>query len=377
MDIGSHERTVLTALSPRDIAGWLRNRGYEHRGNFGEFGLVFARDRPEETQEVILPTSPQAKDFGRRMEELVNEIAGYEDRAPGDVLTDLTLTPFEVVRVRSPDADDYGSVRLSKGLDLHEEARNLVLSAANAAASPAPRRSWRGRRFEEVSSYLENVRLGQSQRGSFILTVLSPWDFVPDTHGALDLGEVTFGRRVTKSLQMALEATARGIRDSTAGGVEPLVNAYTRGVSSNFCQSLAKLVRDGEGIDVTIGWSPAHPESAPVKVSFKREDAAVLTEAAKILSRQEPEPGVVLEGLVAAIAEDPERFDGEVVLETVLAGALRRVRVKFESEERDAVYAAAQNKQWIRVVGDLRRDGRGLSLAAPRELALIHASEFE
>jgi hypothetical protein len=311
------------------------------------------------------------------MEELVNEISEIEERSPGEILTDLTLAPFDVIKIRSPDADDYGSVRLSVGLDLHEEARNLVLSAANAAASPAPRRSWRGRRFEEVTSYLENVRLGQTQRGSFILTVLSPWDFVPASYQGLEFGEVTFGRRVTKSLRKALEATAHGVRQSAASGIEPLVSAYDQGVSSNFCQALAKLVRDGEGIDVSIGWSPAQPEDNAIKVSFKREDAAILTEAAQALSRQEAEPGVALEGLVAQIAEAPERFDGEVVVEALLGGVLRRVRVKFDQEDRDTVYAAAQNKQWIRVVGDLKRDGRRLVLAAPREFSLIHASELE
>lgn len=377
MTIGRHDEPALKALSPRDVAGWLRMRGFVHRGAYGEYGAVFARDADGQACELVLPTSPQARDFGRRMEELVNDLAEAEDRPPGDVLTDLSLAPFDVVKVRSPDADGYGSVRLAAGLDLHAEARNLVLAAANAAASPVPRRSWRGRRFDEVGAYLDNVRLGQTQRGSFVLTLLSPWDFTPGASPLLDLDEPTFGRRVTRSLATALKATEVAIRQAVAGGTAPLVDAWRSGVSSNLCQALAKLARDGEGVSVSVEWSPAKPEPAPVMIRLQREDAAVLTEAGRTLAGQEPEPDVAVVGQVAAIAEAPERFDGSAVLLTVSDGAARRVQVQFGQAERGVIYDAAKEKRLIRVVGDLRREGQRLHLLNPRDVAVIEASETD
>ena len=123
---------------------------------------------------MLLPTSPDVRDFTRRMAELVADLIEIEKRSSSDILTDLTLAPFDVIKIRSPDADNYGSVRLSAGVDLHEEASNIIVAAANAAASPLPRKSWRGRRPDEVNSYIDNVRLGQTQRGSFIVMLLSP-----------------------------------------------------------------------------------------------------------------------------------------------------------------------------------------------------------
>lgn len=368
--------SIYRALSPRDVAGWLRMHGFSHSGSYGEYAAIFAREIDGNAVELIVPTSPQSRDFGRRMEELVKDLAEAESRSENDILIDLTLAPFDVIKVRSPDADDYGSVRLATGIDLHEEARNLVSAAANAAASPLPRRSWRGRRFDEVTSYLSNVRLGQSQRGSFVLTILSPWDFTPETELSLDLGEATFGRRVTRSLASALKATEAAIRDSVASGVAPFVDAYKAGVSSNFCQALAKLAREGDGIDVSLSWSPVQPEQVPAFIRLKREDASVLTEAAKFLASQEDEPGVSLEGLVAAITESPERFDGAAILETIISGAVRKVRIKFDEGQRGTIYDAAKEKRWIRVVGDLRRDGPRLQLLNPRDLSLVEPSDF-
>ena len=377
MSGGKHDESTLQALSPRDVAGWLRMRGFEHDRPYGEYGDVFARTVDGVSQELILPTSPQTRDFGRRMSEFVNDLSDYEDRSPAEVLTDLTMAPFDVIKVRSPDADDYGSVRLAAGIDLHGEAWNLVLAAANAAASPFPRRSWRGRRFDEVTSYLENVRLGQSQRGSFILTVLSPWDFVPGNQPSLDLADTTFGRRVTRSLASALNATEVAIRQSIAGGTRPLLEAYRFGVSSNLCLALAKLAREGEGIDVSIDWSPAQPEARDIYFKLKREDSSILTEAAKELSRQEAEPEFMIEGLVTGISEPADRFNGSAVLETILGGAVRKVRIDFSVEDRPTIFDAFEAKRWVRVVGELRREGHRLSLLNPRDIALIFAEDAD
>jgi hypothetical protein len=376
MTIGRHDEPTLKALSPSAVAGWLRMRRFEHSGSYGKYGAIFARENNGRTEELVLPTSPQARDFGRRMAELVNDLAEAEDRSSNEVLTDLTLAPFDVVKIRSPDADDYGAIRLTAGLELHEEAHNLILASANATASPLRRRTWRGRRFEEVGAYLNSVRLGQSQRGSFVLTILSPWDFTFEADPNLDLGD-TFGRRVIRSLASALKATESAIREGVALGAEPFRNAYTAGVSSNFCKALANLAREGAGIDVSVEWSPLRPENEPVSIQLRREDSAVLTQAANLLVESEIEPDVGLVGLVANIDSPIESFDGIAVIQTQIDGVFRKVRVKFEEAERRRIFDAASDRRWIRVVGDLRRDRQRLLLLNPRDVEQIDVADEE
>lgn len=367
--------TTLQNLSPRDVASWLRMRGFAHAGGYGEYGAIFQRLHDDREQELILPTAVDARDFVRRMSELVDDLSTFEKREPSEVLTDLRLAPFDVVKVRSPDADEFGSIRFSAGVALHDESRNIMLSSANSAASPVPRRSWRGRHFDEAADYIESVRLGQTQRGSFILTVLSPWDFVPGTQRSLDLSDLTFGRRVTRALASALSATERALRQSVVAGEQPLVESYQSGVTSNFCSALARLAIVGDGIDITLGWSPSKPDSKVVKLSLRREDAAVLDKAAKALASQEAEPGFRIEGLVTGITEPSQRFDGDAVVETVLAGSVRKVRMKFGPADRTLIYEAAQHKRWITVTGDLQRHGRLLMLQNPKDIAVVEPDD--
>lgn len=144
MRVDNHDEAVLASLAPRAVASWLRMRGFQSRGAYGEYGALFGRQDEDGEHEVLLPTSPDVRDFSRRMAELLSDLVQIERRPAHDVLNDLTLAPFDVIKLRSPGADSYGSVRLSAGVDLHEEVTNIIVAAANAAASPLPRKSWRG-----------------------------------------------------------------------------------------------------------------------------------------------------------------------------------------------------------------------------------------
>src|SRR5262249_52408428 len=152
-------------------------RGWLNGGAFGAHGLLYKRETGDQAQELVLPTRPTLTDFTKRMTELVEDLARAENRTVAGVVFDLTLTAFGVVRIRSRDADDYGSVPFVEGVQLCEEARNLLVASARAAYADVPRKAWKGRRPESINEYLQRVRLGQTEKTSFSLTVLSPYAF--------------------------------------------------------------------------------------------------------------------------------------------------------------------------------------------------------
>jgi hypothetical protein len=208
-----------------------------------------------------------------------------------------------------------------------------------------------------------------------VLTLLSPWHFDPTSAASLDVLD-TFGRRTTQKLASALVATQEAIRKVVAtNNLKPFDEAVTAGVSSNLCTSLARLAEEGNGIDVTVDWSPSKPADGSVKVSMTRENASVLTDAARHLDQQEPDENVTIQGLVSQITEEPDRFDGNTVIETKVGNSIRRIKVQFGPDERTSVYQAAHDKRWIQVVGDLVREGRQLRLRSPRSFFVVEPSD--
>ena len=135
---------------------------------------------------------------------------------------------------------------------------------------------------------------------------------------------------------------------------ETFKTAVKDGVSSNFCQSLADLARDGDGVEVSLRWSMVNPETTSSSLRLSREDAQTLAEAAQRLSDRESITDFRLYGLVTRIKEEPGAFDGDLTVEGRVEGRSRRVRMTFDpNDERVQMCLSAHSKSarvWLSAV---------------------------
>jgi hypothetical protein len=291
----------IATLSPTHVSGYLLARGWSDQGPFGPNGRIYKRELGSSRQQVVLPTRRSIVDFTRRMAELVQTLAEVERREVPAIIFDLACASFDVIPIRDKDADEYGSIRFDEGLQLHEEAKNLIVAAARAAASDQPRRAWKGHRPESVSEYLRRVRLGQTEKRSFSVTVLSPYNFEPEAQSTLFAGEA-FGRRVTNQFARALQAVETALSEAVTDLIPAFEKTVSAGVSADFCQSLANLADNDAGVEVSVSWSPAKPAVLqPVLLSLSRSDAAILQDVAREFASREPEPNARIEGIITQI----------------------------------------------------------------------------
>jgi hypothetical protein len=366
---------ALPALSPAHVAAYLRDRGWVDGGPFGPFGRGFKRDDNRGSNEVILPMRQNIADFVRRMAELVEKLSDFEDRPVAYVVQDLSLAAFDVIRVRSLDADQFGSIRFAEGIAIHDEAKKLVAAAALAANSDRPRRAYKGRRPETVTQYLEKVRLGQTENASFSITILSPYSFNPAGQGDL-LDDVTFGRKVTSTFANALSGVSDSLALAVIDSERAFENAEVKGVSSEFCSSLAELADNGLGVEVSVAWSPSKPRGLPQRINLNRQDAEILREVSQTFAQAEPEPSYTVRGRVKALAEPDRPYEGSFKIEAYMPefGGLRTVSALFGPDDRADVLTAMNENMWIQVTGDLSKNGRTLVLERPTNFKVIQPS---
>ena len=115
----------------------------------------------------------------------------------------------------------------------------------SACAAVSPRAFYGTRKPKEAGDYIRRVRLGQTEHGSFVRTVLSevPPKLSPSESGKLfdeDL-PVPFERRVTEVLLKASAAAVHAAEEAGASGdFKPFEEAIDAGVSGNLCGALAK-----------------------------------------------------------------------------------------------------------------------------------------
>jgi hypothetical protein len=135
------------------------------------------------------------------------------------------------------------------------------------------------------------VRLGQTERGSYIVTLLSPLGADPaeaERAGRLPLAD-PFPRRAVATLALALQAARDAAERTTTGasGLEAFHQAIEAGVSANLCDSLARIGgRSRQGFGVSFGWAPAaRAPDLPPAVVFPGGLERVLAGAAAMLRR--------------------------------------------------------------------------------------------
>jgi hypothetical protein len=96
-----------------------------------------------------------------------------ERRSESEILQDLVTTSSDLIRVRAPSREaESGSLPIEEAVAFVERSPDLVLAAACAAITK--RAHFASRKPTKAMEYLSRERMGQTERGSDVLTILSP-----------------------------------------------------------------------------------------------------------------------------------------------------------------------------------------------------------
>lgn len=372
MRVDITDMKTLSAIRPRALNAYLKSRGWRKIGEYRSRADVFSY---QNEQEVLVPFSEQFGDYAQIVQEVISELATVECRSELSIFNDLSISDTDVIRFRAPEAEEDGSIAIQSGVELFQQARDVLLAAACSASKP--QRAYRAGKVREANEYIETVRLGQTERGSFVVTLISPVQLSLKAADQLQMwpefNEDPYSRRVTRTLLTALEATKRAVLSANRGeGIEAFERGVKSGVSANLCEATAGLIEDGEGLDVTLSWALTRP--APVshsRIEFSKSDASTLKEAADVLREREPRPSEFVEGYVAALARDKQATEGRVTLKTPIDGKMSSVKVDFGPSDYQVVSEAHQKRRSISLEGDLVREGQRWRLDNPRSLQVL------
>lgn len=370
---------ALGALRPLEIATYLRASGWIERP--APFGEALAWHTADEDYEVLLPLSRRAPDFLLRVSDLLATLAAQEERSEPELLRDLSLSTADVVRVRvQPTQSDDGTISLDDGVALVENARALVLAAA--CSTVRPQALYPTRKPADAAEYIRRVRLGQTERGSFIVTVVSPVAPILDVPPPGQLFPDTrepFERRVTRTLMGALSAAHEAAQDviGRGAGIAAFREVVGQGVSANLCDAIVGIAGDaGRPMSVRMAWSLARPMNVATvepEVTFDPDALTVLNEASRLLKESAPLDGVTLVGSITRLDRSTDDGPGEVVLTAAIpeisGNAPRGIKIALNEGPYHEALVAHDRGYLVTVTGDLRKEGRQWWLEQPRDLS--------
>ena len=374
MRVAIRDAEALKAVSPAALSAYARAAGWSKTGEtYGEHSDVYgARGRPE----LLVPRTDRLGDYASVVYRLVEIFADAAETDQLSLYRDLVTADRDVIRVRAAESDD-GAVALSDGLDLVRGAHDMMLAAACSLRSPRP--LYRAGSNREASDFVRRIRLGQTEHGSFAVTLLTPVappPMQPALTGAERPEDDPLERRMTRRLIGALSAARTATEQTVSGVGKSFFKAIEHGVSANLCDALVTLVEPFPTLDVSVTWARTLPRPvAREVVRFARADAPILREAARSFRNLEPRPDAQLVGVVQKLKRDDAETDGMVALRTSIDGRNQSVRVVLPQSDYERAIRAHQARYLICVEGDLDRIGQRWRLLNARVVDVISAED--
>ncbi len=348
------DQEALKAISPSAVSAFARSLGWTRVSSYGEHSDIYAADgKPE----LLIPRSDRLGDYPSVMSRLIGFFSQTMERDELGVYRDLIGADRDVIRVRSYGADEDGSVNIDAGVKLVAQAREMLLAAACAAKTPQP--LFRAGANKEANDYIGRVKLGQTEHGSFVVTLLAP--VPPQLQPELDpvwasIDDEPMERLVTRKLVSALSASKLAAERASTGEGSAFDKAVSEGVSANLCEAVASLIEQSGELDISVTWARTRPTPEKHrKISFSQSDADILKEAARTFRRKQPKPDVTLYGTVNKLKRDHEEIEGVVSLKAIVEDKLQSVSAVLDQENYKTAIRAHEIQDQVVVTGDLER----------------------
>ncbi len=367
------DRAALSSLSIVSLRSYLKSHGWRDEGAFGKRpAAIYTKEHGGRSWEMLVPSRNTIADYAESMAESVAILADVEERSQLDVFRDLSSTGADVIRIRSAAEEERDSISLRKSAGMYNDAYTMLLSAARAVDKPQA--AYWGKASSDVAEYLDSVQSLPGYHEGYALTLHSPVPAAIEMQE--DLGDDVrdpFSRRATSTLAQALDRTNTAIAEADARDtLEPFEDAVSDGVSANLCDSVADMVKNGGGIEISVVWAGTRPSRRPAPhFRFPASSAETLVEAAKSFRLPKPSYDKQIVARVVKLEREPREFDGKAEIQPAQAKKSDRIQVEFAKSVYDTVIQAFQEQMSISLEGDVHPHNRRYELRNPRNVSIL------
>lgn len=333
-----------------------------------------------------LPRNQGLDDYRLRLQQAVEAIGNVYDWTLPAIAERVSAIRADLFFVRVDQSSMDGTIPLRQASELLEGIDSMIRSAALTAHNP--RSTGKGRMPEYVKDFLaEDVRMGHTKRGSFIITVAARIDSaevpepetaprpadgpVPSDDEDLASPKMSYTRQVMTTLSRSLEITQQYV--AARGNDMDLDRAVEQGMRLPLVKALrsAGAAEGVRGLSLNFEWSALEPVRQEVssEIRMDRDVLVALEPIEKRLANREDEPRQ--ETIVGPVVElkrgdDPDiktgEYEGEVVIRAEVDSRLRKITVPLRGEDYDWAIQAHRRHMPFTVSGILEKVGRGWRL---------------
>lgn len=371
------DREALLLIKPLDLVAYLRaNHWHEIEYHEGRYA-IWLRNGHDEPTEILLPLNREYRDYAIRVAEALQTLEAVEERNQIDILTDIQLTTYDVVRIAAEDRSlENGTIAFAGGATFVEQSYQLMLAAACSTAQPRP--VYYARKPSQATEYMSETRMGIA-RGSFVVMVhapITPALRMMQQQSLFGEQEDPFARRVSRVLMNGLVAT-RQIADRAAstGEFRSVSEVVNLGVSANLCDALVGLYEGSKAdqIRFRISWAPVRhaPPSELQSILISSDVIPIVKEFAIFLRDSSVRDDFYLEGYVVKLEKLSQISRRHITINGLIDHRFRNVLVELVEDDYRKATNAHRDHLLVRCNGELMREGRQYVLRNARSFEVV------
>lgn len=353
-------------INPIVFAKYLEDTGWSKFRSKRKDIRVFQKDCGKFFQATI-PMDDTLSDYKTALYEACKEVAECEKRSLEQLYLYLLNPNADILKIRIEKKDvEPGNILLDDAIGVYENAKKLLGAAAQDVLKPATLHQ--GRMDTTITSFLSNCRFGQTEVGSYVVSVICPMTEVEEGEVRQvelfedDKEETNFTRQVTTKVVKSIQKLKSRIDD----GQYNLAETSTEdGISANFYEALLGISLGHEGIRVEFmpEWSPGlkMTEDLPSKISlshsYYQPIRATITQMKGSIKKKRKIVGRI------------KRLEATVDIESRKAGKISVVYVddnnraktvvtKLDKDDYDRAIEAHTKGWYVEIIGAMS-DGRG------------------
>ncbi|MDR8017157.1 hypothetical protein [Ectopseudomonas guguanensis] len=356
---------IMGTLKIDQIKEFICYTGWELYTKANEYLEIWRFEEDDRTHEILLPTEA-AVDKELLLSLAIRKLSTILNKPEVSLIEEISAHSDHAIAIRVIHTDVHeGTIPLDDGILLNQNAKELLVAAANAALERRP--LYQGRLPIPVSALIQNARLGQTAHGSYVVRIFCPEFEHRDA-------PVNFTQSTTRTLESALTSLREAIQSYQKSN-DPIAfeRALTNGVSANLCDAIANISGKNQERAVQISLkAPSTGKLIPTETrtfEFLPQDQESIKIASKYFRQTYTLKNQTVIGVIERLDRRAQQSDGAVRIATTLSNGVKRsVSLQLTLDQYQEAIRAHDTKLMVRVTGDV--------IVTPRTASLINWRDF-
>ena len=259
MNYSVNFREMAAHINPMNAVSCLKKTGWKIFPRKREDVKILQCKKGDKLFQVKIPMDRLLSDYQDAMYESIVTVAEAEGKSLESIFLYFMNPNADILKIRLERQEvEAGNILLDDAINIYENTKKLLSATAQDVLHP--KKYHQGRVDTSIQKFLSECRFGQTEVGSYIVSVVCPFvdEDIQQTYlfAEDETIENSLTRKVTSRLMENLNNIKRHIDEGDLSG---LTNESSHVISANFYEALKglNLQTEGNRIEISAEWSPA------------------------------------------------------------------------------------------------------------------------